>query len=456
MNPAPSIRKRIILLHLAAFMIMSAAIIGAAFLLLHATVDRFEQDILRLHADTVGQYLSYEGEWKLSLPPRIAEDYRADHGSFVLAVITDNTRRTLTSSFPEPTHLPLALNPDGGATFSHQQIGNSVFYQLMMPKRLPGHVAWIIVGQNLANPNVIVDDVLAGFAGQLIWIALPILAAIFLADIFLLRRMFRPVVAASEIAGSIQPDSAPARLPMLNLPREVLPLAEAFNQALERLEKALRAQREFTADAAHELRTPLAILRTEIDLALDSKTAHRLHTDVDTISHILDQLLELAELQGESLITETVDLRAVATETVSVMAPIAVAKGRILELFAPGGGAITSRGNHRMLSRALRNLIENAIRHTPRGGRVEVSVHNEGSIAITDEGPGIVPGERQLIFQRFWRRNADATEGGAGLGLAIVARIMELHGGKIEVSDSAAGGAKFTLILAQPARIGQV
>jgi signal transduction histidine kinase len=448
MKTAPSIRNRIMLLHLAAFAVMSAAIIAAAFLLLHATVDRFEENVLRSHADTVSQYLSYDTEWKLSLPAALAADYRSDSGSFVLAVITD-TRHTLSSSFPEPAHIPLALNPGGGASFSHQQIGNSVFYQLMLPKQIGAHTSWIIVGQNLANPNVIVDDVLAGFAGQLIWIALPILALIFLADILLLRRLFRPVVMASQMATSIKPESVPARLPMLNLPREVLPLAEAFNQALERLEKALRAQREFTADAAHELRTPLSILRSEIDLSLDPRTAHRLNGDIDAMAHILDQLLELAELEGENLVEETMDIVAVASEAVAVMAPLALTKGRLLELSTLAPAAIKVRGNHRMVSRALKNLLENAIRHAPRAGRIEVSVYAPATITVSDDGPGIPVIERHLIFRRFWR-GSGATGGSAGLGLAIVAKILELHGGTVEVSDSEAGGAKFTLVFTRP------
>ena len=442
---APSILNRIIVLHLIAFAGISIAIVVTAFLVLNATVDKFEQRVLEGHAQIVSRYLSWQnGQWVLGLPPALASDYQAGSGSFALAVIS-NDGKTLVSSFPEPILLPPYPNGATGSEFSYQIMGASVFYRLKLAKQTGPHMAWIFVGQNLADPDVIVDDVLSGFGGRLILIVLPMLALIFLADIILLRQLFRPVVAASQIAAASRPGSSQARLPMLHLPREVLPLAEAFNQALERLEKALRAQREFTADAAHELRTPLAVLRAEIDVSLDTQSANRLHSDIDAMSHVLDQLLELAELEGESPpLTTSVDLCAIATEVVSLMAPLALAQKRTIALFLPDPPAVMARGNAYMLARALRNLVENAIRHAPTGGRVTVTVQAPAAFLVSDDGPGIAPAERLLVFKRFWRRSQDSS-GNAGLGLAIVAKIVELHGGRVEVSDSPLGGAQFTI-----------
>ena len=443
----PSILNRIIVLHLAAFVGMSIAIILAAFLLLNATVDRFEEQVLRTHAQTVSQYLSYrDGHWMLALPPALAPHYRRGSGDFALAVVS-NSAETVASTFPEPVSLPLASNVGANGEFSYQRMGASVFYRLTLAKQSGPQTAWILVGQNLANPNVIVDDVLSGFAGKLVWIVFPMLALIFFVDILFLRRLFRPMVAASQIAASVQPDSVTARLPMMQLPREVLPLAEAFNQALERLEKALRAQREFTADAAHELRTPLAILRAEIDVSLDTQSANRLHSDIDAMTHVLDQLLDLAELEGENpSLTQSVDMSVVARDVVSLMAPLALAQNRTIELLLPGPAVVMVRGNDHMLVRALRNLVENAIRHAPLAGRVLVEVQRPAAISVSDDGPGIRPSDRAFVFKRFWRHK-ETFDGNAGLGLAIVAKIVELHGGRVEVSDSPLGGAQFTICL---------
>jgi len=445
-KPAPSILNRIMLLHLGAFAGISTAIIAAAFLLLHATVDTFEESVLRGHAQTVSQYLSHDQTgWTLALPPDLAAAYRKGAGSFALAIVSDEGR-TLFSSFPDGTHLAAPHGVSAAGRYSHQRMGQSAFYRLVLPKQGDGHTAWVLVGQNLSSPDVIVDDVLSGFVARLVWIALPILAVIFVIDILLLRRQFRPVLAASQSAARIQPNSLPARLSMTGLPREVLPLAEAFNQALERLEQALRAQREFTADAAHELRTPLAILRTAVDTTLDAQTARRFHGDIDAMSHTLDQLLELAELEGEALETsEAVDLTALATEVVTLMAPLALAQNRTIEFEGADGPPMRARASRPMLLRALRNLVENAVRHAPPGGRVVVEVAAPASLIVRDNGPGIAPSERTLVLQRFWRKNRAGQN--AGLGLAIVAKIVELHGGRLDIADNPGGGAAITIRL---------
>ena len=185
----------------------------------------------------------------------------------------------------------------------------------------------------------------------------------------------------------------------------MLPLAEAVNQALDRLEKSLQAQREFTADAAHELRTPLTILRTHVDTILDDPAAAALRSDIDEMSYVLDQLLELAELEGFSIgESERVNLTELGAEVVGLLAPIALAEHKSLELSA-APETVWAFGNAEMLFRALRNLVENAIRYSSPNQNVEVEVASPATIRIKDRGPGIKPGERQLIFQRFRRRN---------------------------------------------------
>jgi signal transduction histidine kinase len=302
------------------------------------------------------------------------------------------------------------------------------------------------VGQNLANPDVIVDDIVARFVGQIFWIILPILAVVFAIDVVLLRRQFQPMLATSQAATNMRPDSSLIRLPVQGLPREVLPLADAANQALERLEEALRAQREFTADAAHELRTPLTILRTEVEISLKGEAAQRLLTDIDAMTHVLDQLLELAELEGELPANKTiVDLSELAADVVSQMAPLALMHGKDIAMEG-GQTPVPVRGNYHMLFRALRNLVENAIRHTPKGSQVSVDVIAPGTLSVADRGPGIPVSDRALVFQRFWRRERDSRDN-AGLGLAIVAKIAQLHGGEVTILDNAGGGARISVIL---------
>jgi signal transduction histidine kinase len=226
----------------------------------------------------------------------------------------------------------------------------------------------------------------------------------------------------------------------------VRPLVLAVNQALDRLEEGFRAQREFTADAAHELRTPLAVLRARIDTLADREAASALRSDLENMTHVVNQLLAVAELEANTAgAMETVDLHGICSEVAASLAPIAIAQRKDIALTG-ADAPVFVRGNAPMLHRAIRNLAENALRHTPAGTSVEIGVSRDGAVSVSDEGPGVAPAERELIFRRFWRRDRSRADG-AGLGLAIVSRIVEAHAGRIEVSNRTGGGAIFSIRL---------
>jgi signal transduction histidine kinase len=235
-------------------------------------------------------------------------------------------------------------------------------------------------------------------------------------------------------------------LPTEEIPREVRPLVSAVNQALDRLEEGFRIQRDFTADAAHELRTPLTILRTRLDLLADEQISRALRQDVEGMAHIISQLLDIAELDAFVVDpAEKADLRSVAAEVAEFVAPLALAQGKDIALL----GAIKPvwvKGNPEMLSRAIRNLAENAINHTAPGTTVEFVVEDDGTVCVLDHGPGIAEDERNLIFQRFWRRDR-RKPGSTGLGLSIVQRIAELHSATITLENRRPAGARFSLKL---------
>jgi signal transduction histidine kinase len=284
------------------------------------------------------------------------------------------------------------------------------------------------------------------------WIVLPIFGSLLLLDAILLKNILRPVLDASKIASNISSSQLSDRLPEDELPQEIRPLASAVNAALDRLEEAMKAQREFTADAAHELRTPLAILRTHIDTKLDPATAKELQADVSAAVRILDQLLELAEMEGSwAGQWKKGDLNEMAADIVARSAPLAITERKSLE-FLPSPQSPILLCNWEMVSRALTNLIDNAIRYTPVGEEVTVQVVAPNTIHVLDRGPGIKPDHRKFIFRRFWRRDRQG-RGHAGLGLAIVAKIAQLHGGSVGVMDRPGGGSIFELSLGQSSEI---
>jgi signal transduction histidine kinase len=234
-------------------------------------------------------------------------------------------------------------------------------------------------------------------------------------------------------------------LPQDGVPREIMPLVRAMNSALDRLDRGFLRQREFTANAAHQLRTPLAVLQANIDTLPDESVAARLQKDLDWMTRIVSQLLVSARIEAATIaLDEQVDLHAVALDAADSLALLAIAAGKSIEVDEQARPVVV-RGNAWMLLNALNNLIENALAQTPRGAAVRLRVSEEPAIEVIDVGPGVPHDMREKIFERFWR--GDQNKPGAGLGLSIVRRIMRLLGGSVSVGDAPGGGAIFTLHL---------
>lgn len=263
-------------------------------------------------------------------------------------------------------------------------------------------------------------------------------------DIIIVRRALKPVFEASEQAKQIGPQRPDVRLPSDRIPTELRSLVLAVNQALDRLEDGFRVQREFAADAAHELRTPLAILRTRVDTLADQSVSKMLRYDLEAMSRIVSQLLDMAEVDTQFVgSTQRADLRSVAADVVEFIAPLAVQSGKNIALIADDD-PVWVAGDPEMLSRAIRNLAENAIKHTPPQSCVEIVVEKEMIVRIRDEGPGIDNDQLGLLFKRFWRGDRRAT-GSAGLGLSIVQRIVEIHGAVVKAENRPGNGAEFSI-----------
>ena len=261
-----------------------------------------------------------------------------------------------------------------------------------------------------------------------------------------IRHDLRPLLRAARDVEHIGPADTASRLDETGVPLEVLPLVRAVNGALERLDAAFENQRQFTADAAHELRTPVAVLRARIDALSLNGAGSALREDVDRLSRLVDQLLTVSALDSSAFdLDRQVDVGAVARGVVADLAPLAIARGRELAFQGPAR-PVRIIGNELALEEGVRNLVENALRYTPCGETVEVFVRDDGSIEVTDRGPGVPAHHREAIFRRFWR-DAAACDRGAGLGLPIVKRIAEAHGGSVHVDDREGGGAVFRIEL---------
>jgi signal transduction histidine kinase len=440
-----SVVGRAIALHLMAIVATSILMPLALYLMLrHAADDLHEQALLEQAEELVKLIdRAPDGTWHLHLSPRLIDLYSPDYARYSYAV-GDPSGQVLLSSFPDGRSITGATPPmDRTVAFSGRYDGVRI-YGVSVPVEIAGQKLWVEVSQDLAHRDVLIDDIVADFFTRVGWITAPILFLLLIIDVAIIRRAMYPVVTASRLAERIGPMRTDLRLPEAGMPREVQPLVHAVNQALDRLEEGFRGQREFTADAAHELRTPLAILRAQIDMIGDRELAQSLRHDVENMSRLVNQLLEMAELETFVIgLDETADLAAVSAEVASFLAPIALAADKRV---AVGGarGPVLVHGNSDLLVRAVRNLVENALVHTPPDSSVEIVVDARGAISVNDRGPGVPPVEREQIFRRFWRRDR-RRQGSAGLGLSIVARIAEQHGAQVSVADRSGGGAAFTL-----------
>ena len=249
-----------------------------------------------------------------------------------------------------------------------------------------------------------------------------------------------------RIAADIQRrrPSALEPAPVERLPREITPLLNALNELLARLAQTLERQRQFIADAAHELRTPLTAVRLQADLArqavdgeLRAEALRDLGIGLERATHLVEQLLALARVDASPTVSraEPVDLLDLAKQTIAAQA--AIADTRHLDLgLLQSDFRLRVTGNSNELRTLLDNLVDNALRYTPPGGRVGVSVYStekEVVLAVQDTGPGIPPAEQARVFDRFYRSASTATPG-SGLGLAIVKGIADRHGARIRLS----------------------
>lgn len=256
----------------------------------------------------------------------------------------------------------------------------------------------------------------------------------------------RGLLPLDRIASAVRSRSVEELKPISvkSVPAEVMPLVTAINELLERLDRALRLQRSFIADAAHELRTPLTAVVLQIQLAERAQTDETrsvafatLKTGANRATHLVRQLLTLARSEPEAFCEdpEVIDLTASVRDVLASHAALATAKSIDLQMSGESGIAI--EGYPDALRIMLGNLVDNAIRYTPAGGKVDVMVEEDrerASVLICDNGQGIAVEDRPRVFHRFYRfSNRD--EEGSGLGLAIVQRLVQRHNAKIELCD---------------------
>jgi signal transduction histidine kinase len=333
------------------------------------------------------------------------------------------------------TPLPLSRTP-GFATITHEGRQWRMFTARSGPQTI-----------QVAQSTAVRTELAAAAALRLLGPILAVLPLLAFLVWLILDRGLAPLARVAHAVSARSPTSLDP-LPAERLPGEVRPLVDALNGLLGRLGDAFVLQRRFAADAAHELRTPLTALALQIQLAeraqsdAERATAFaRLKEGVKRATRLVQQLLAMARLEPEAAETPLapVALDALAQSVAAELSPVAAAKPVALAVGRTEPLGVT--GNEEALRLLLTNLVDNALRYTPAGGRVEVRAFRSGAEAvleIADDGPGVPTAERARVFDRFYRV-AGTDVPGSGLGLAIVKQVADLHHARVELADGLDG-----------------
>lgn len=432
----------------ALFLVASCLAMGGLIYSASLTAGSVANRELELRAEDLARYVSLDESHKprLSLPPALQQAYSAAAQQSVFA-IRDQFRRLIAASTPEIGETVARWPPADSepSYFRLSSFGSSARDYSGVSIRLDSAAGPVsVLVAEASGGDQLVHSILREFVFDIAWYVPPFVAIALLLAAYSVRRSLLPLRAASAKASAIGPESIALRLPEADVPSEALPLVIAVNQALDRLEQGFVIQRRFTANAAHELRTPLTIITARLDTLEGNGQVSALREEVARMNRLVEQLLCVARLDSVSLdVSSSVDLRQLAEEVVGAMAHLALAAGRMIALTG-ADHAVVVIGNDAAITDALRNLIENALVHTPPGTEVVVEVDPKGAISVQDSGVGIPAEDRQRIFERFWRGKGVRT-GGAGLGLAIVMEIVRAHGASVTVSNRIPRGARFDL-----------
>lgn len=393
------------------------------------------QDVFDRYLLQIAQSLLSQGATPAALPPALAEEMEREDEHQLVFRLLDSGGRVINQS--GGAHVLPLQTPEG---FSRQRVQGAVWRVLTLSE--PGLQRRVQV----AEPQGVRDEMLREF----IWDTfMPVVLALPFLTLLIWLGVGRGLQPLRELARTLKtraPDSlAPVQLE--HPPAELQPLQAALNDLLGRLEEAFARERRFTADAAHELRTPIAGIRMQAQVALRSTEDEARHQALrqviqgtDRATHLVAQLLTLARLEpGHVLEKAPVDLCALAEDSMASLGDDAAARGTRLALRCEA--PVWVQGEAGSLGILLRNLIDNAIRYGGPNGMVEIGI-TQGEqgveLSVMDAGPGIPPEERQRVLERFYRRLGTEEEG-SGLGLSLVARIAALHDARLELNSGLNG-----------------
>lgn len=390
-----------------------------------------------------------EGQIKSRITPKTQEFFNIYQKSFFFQVYSLKDQHMILKSSNAPD-TPVKLI-DGFGITSIAKTLNSTWYVFSTKSQY--QPVRIVVAVNEGFKQQVVMDLFWNLLKGIVWLYIVSAALIMI----LVRVIFAPLVKIAVALKKRNPrDIAP--LTMTNIPKEVVPLLNQINELFIKFNTILERERRFAGDAAHELKTPLAGIKTQLEVALNvddiESIKEKMHTalkNIDRYYHIIDQLLTLTRLEPQAILqtrNETIELNRFAAEWIAEMVPEAMKKNIELSLNR-SNKAVTILASRAAFDILFRNLLDNAIRYTPNDGQVTVSIEKENDqvlLRFSDTGIGVEADKLQRIFDRFYRQRGTGQQG-SGLGLSIVKEIVRLHDGSVKAVLLPKGGLEVQIYL---------
>ncbi|WP_168879197.1 ATP-binding protein [Rhizobium sp. P28RR-XV] len=400
-----------------------------------ASNDTFREETLSTFAADLRQVLSTDPPLSSPHASAVKARIRELRGQYA---ILGRDGRIIESSGPQEPLIPYASERTQYFELpSHE--GHEALFGISIPIAAPSPAQAIQVA--FPKAHVIFDSVLEEFVRDIAWIWIPFVLALLATNIAVLGLALKPLRTAAQEAARIGPSSIATRLTESGMPDDVLALIRSVNAALDRLQSGFLSLERFSGQLAHELRTPLAIAKTRLSLSQD-QIARAVERDFEDIERVITQLIDrvrVGTLHYEA--ADLVDLGGVATEVARYLAPIIIEAGRNIELKIENGPVCIS-GAKDFIFRALRNLVENALHHSPENGVITIAVFN-ARISVADQGPGFT--NRRLSEGGELLGKTDRADG-LGLGLSIVLETMVAHNGRLVLANLPSGGALATMV----------
>jgi heavy metal sensor kinase len=450
-----SIGLRLTLWYLAIFLIAEVIFGVGMWLILRQNLFDIADGIIEGQASDLERFLQARKDLPTAqLQAEISEDYRIERSEDYLQISDAGGNSIYRSQFFEEHSLP-PLTPDDldRPLYQNRKLGHERFRLLSKQIEVNGRVFIVRIGHPMHEETETLD----AFRGYLLWFAPLLLLAASAGGYWLSRRALAPVDALARTARTISGHNLSSRLEPLHTGDELQRLSDTLNEMLARIESAFLRITEFTADASHELRTPIALIHTEAELALRRsrdeaeyrEALRHILLEADRTAKLIEELLSLARSDSgrEALDLHPIDLLPTLRESASKWNQVASLHNLEFEQHLEVQ-RLPVMGDENALRRVIDILLDNALKYTPAPGKVTLSAEQQPSrvvVTVEDSGIGVAPEDQARIFERFYRIDKARSRelGGAGLGLAIAQWIVQLHKGSITVKSEMGKGSVF-------------